>query len=291
MQVVIHAGAHVTDEDKLLKCLIANESLLGERGVVAPHPTAYRRLIRDILHAARQEGIGADTREILLDAMEVEEDPARLILSNPGFFGTPKMAASNGQFYSSAEARMEIFRRIFPDDEIELFFAICNPATFLPAILKQTDIATMPDYLGGTDPAEMRWSEMIARVREAMPDVPLTVWCNEDTPLIWAQLLREMAGLEALVPLKGEFTLLREIMTPAGMTRFESYLAERPGMTEMQKRRVIAAFLDKFADEEAIEEELDLPGWTEDLVERLTEIYDDDVHAIGRLPGITLITP
>jgi hypothetical protein len=291
MQVVLHAGAHVTDEDKLLKCLIANQTVLTERGVVAPHPTAYRRLIRDILHAARQEGIAADTREILLDAMEVEEDPARLILSNPGFFGTPKMAASNGQFYSSAEARMQIFRQIFPTDEIELFFAFCNPATFLPAILKQTEIATMPDYLSGIDPAQMRWSEMIGRVRDAMPDVPITVWCNEDTPLIWSQVLREMAGLEATVPLTGEFTLLREIMTPAGMTRFEAYIASHPDMTDMQKRRVIAAFLDKFADEDAIEEELDLPGWTEDLVERLTELYDDDVHAVGRLSGITLITP
>lgn len=291
MQVVLHAGAHITDEDMLLKCLIANQDVLSGRGVMAPHPTTYRRLVRDILHAARKDGIAPDTREILLDAVEVDDETSRLILSNPGFFGTPKMAASNGQFYSSAEARMQAFREIFGKDEIELFFAVCNPATFLPSILKQTEVASLADYLGGTAPTDMRWSEMIARIQNALPEVPITVWCNEDTPLIWAQLLREFGGLEATVPLEGEFTLLREIMTPAGMSRFEAYLASHPEMTEMQKRRVIAAFLDKFADDAAIEEELDLPGWTEDLVDRLTDIYDDDVHAIGRMPGVTLITP
>ena len=59
----------------------------------------------------------------------------------------------------------------------------------------------------------------------------------------------------------------------------------------MQKRRVIAAFLDKFALDEEIEEELDMPGWTEELVAELTEVYDEDVLAIQRIPGVTVLTP
>ena len=291
MQVVVHAGAHITDEDKLLKCLISNKSMLSERGVSAPYPQKYRRLMRDILHAARKTEISSDTRDIVLDAMELDDRPERLILSNPGFFGTPKMAASKGQFYSSAEARTNIFCEIFAKDQLELFIAVCNPATFLPAILAQTKIDNIAEYLGGVDPTEMRWSEMISRLRQAQPDIPITVWCNEDTPLIWSQVVRDMAGLEPTVPIEGEFALLREIMTPAGMARFEAYLAKYPGMTDMQKRRVIVAFLDKFAEEDALEEELDLPGWTEELVDQLTDIYDEDVYEIGRIPGINLISP
>lgn len=291
MQVVLHAGAHITDEDRLLKCLMSNQPLLADRGIATPPPRTYRRLIRDVLHAARLEGLSGDTREVLLDAMDVEDEPARLILSNPGFFGTPKMAASHGQFYSAADKRMQIFAEIFRGDELELFFGICNPATFLPAILKQTDVADMEAFLGGTPPVQMRWSEMVRRVRSALPDVPITVWCNEDTPLIWSQILRELAGVEATVPLEGEYALLDEIMSPAGKTRFRAYLAQYPDMTEMQKRRVIAAFLDKFAIEDAIEEELDLPGWTEALIDELTEAYDEDLYTIARTPGITLISP
>lgn len=291
MQLVLHAGAHITDEDRLLKCLIINQGMLSERGTEAPFPKAYRRLLRDILHAARQSGVTADTRDVILDALGFETPPERLILSNPGFFGTPKMAASNGEFYTSATPRLQVFRTIFEHDDIELFFSICNPATFLPAILPQTKFDSMATYLGGTDPREMRWSEMIARLRAARPDIPITVWCNEDTPMIWGQILRDLAGLDAGEALEGEHGLLREIMSSAGMARFEAYLKSHPGMTEMQKRRVIAAFLDKFAEDDAIEEELDIPGWTEALVDDLTELYDEDIYAIGRIPGITLITP
>ncbi len=291
MQVIIHAGAHITDEDKLIKCLTRNQDMLAERGTQVPHPTSYRRLLRDILHAGLDSGISDDTRNVVLDALALDGVPDRLILSNPGFFGTPKMAASGGTFYSAAVARIGVLQEIFQGDQIELFMGLCNPATFLPAILAQTNFDTIDSYLGGTDPAEMRWSDMVRRLREAAPDIPITIWCNEDTPLIWGQLLREMAGLEPTVAMKGEHALLREIMTKTGMARFESYLKEHPDMTEIQKRRVIVAFLDKFAEEDAIEAELDLPGWTDESVAHLSDLYDEDLYAISRIPGISVIAP
>ena len=33
------------------------------------------------------------------------------------------------------------------------------------------------------------------------------------------------------------------------------------------------------------------PGWTDELIEALTDVYDEDVFAIERLPGVNLITP
>ncbi len=77
---------------------------------------------------------------------------------------------------------------------------------------------------------------------------------------------------------------------PETGTKFKEIMTE-PGMSEAQKRRVIAAFLDKFARDEAIEEELDIFGWTDDLIDELTEIYDDDLYEIQAIPGINLITP
>ena len=75
------------------------------------------------------------------------------------------------------------------------------------------------------------------------------------------------------------------------MTRFEEYLAAHPNMTEMQKRRVISAFLDKFAIEDAIEEEVNAPGWSEADIEAMTEIYEEDMFAVARIPGVTYIAP
>lgn len=291
MQLVLHAGAHNTDEDRLLKCLTANREVLAARGTQVPNARSYRKLLRDVLHAAAGGAIAGDAREVLMDALAFDTAPERLFLSNPGFFGTPRMAASGGDFYTSAERRIGIFREIFAQDEIELFFGICNPATFLPAILPQTKFDSLADYLRGTDPTEMRWSDMIERLRGAHPDIRITVWCNEDTPLIWDRLVRDMGGVDRSVPLAGTHELLREILTPAGMTRLNAYMAKYPGLTEAQERRVIAAFLDKYAEEGAMEAEVDLPGWTEDVVDRLSDLYDADVDRIGSLPGITLIMP
>ena len=291
MQVVLHAGAHVTDEDRLIDCLVANAGMLAERGTIVPKPDDYRILLRDIVNAATQDGVSPDAREVILDAVLPEEEEAdRLILSNDSFFGTHKMAVKR-MFYPAACARLEAVRTIFPDDEVELFFAIRNPASFMPALLAMTNFNTIDDIFRGYDPFSFRWSELFERIRAQVPDIPITVWCNEDTPLIWSEVVREMAALEPTVGFEGEFRLLEEIMTEAGMKRFHAYVAEHPGMTEIQKRRVISAFLDKFADDEAVEEEYDIEGWTEDKIDRLTDLYEEDLYAIERVPGVTMITP
>lgn len=291
MQVVIHAGAHMTDEDRLIQCLSKNRKILSEVGTNVPEPGAYRKLLRDILNKVPKQGISGEARDVVLDAIAHEGAADRLVLSNQAFFGTPKMAVGQAQFYPAAELRLEGFRQIFAHDELELFLAICNPATFLPALFAKTKLTVLSDFLNDFPPSAFLWSETIARIRDAFPDMPITIWCNEDTPLIWSQVVREMSGLNPTAEFDGEFTLLTEIMSETGMKRFQSYLSNHPGMTEIQKRRVIAAFLDKFVKEDAIEEELDVQGWTEDIVDGLTELYDEDIYAVQRIPGVNMITP
>ena len=53
----------------------------------------------------------------------------------------------------------------------------------------------------------------------------------------------------------------------------------------------MSAFLDKYAIDDAIEEELDLPGWDEAYVDMLTELYEEDIFVISRIPGVTVIAP
>ena len=289
MQVVIHAGAHFTDEDRLINCLTANQNRLSEIGTDVPAPDAYRKLLRDILNTATKTGVSNEARDVVLEAVSHDPGSDRLVLSNQGFFGTPKMAVGQGQLYPAAEIRLEAFRQIFAQDQLELFLALRNPATYLPALFARSRMDSVADFLNGHEPAAFRWSECVGRIRAAFPDMPITIWCNEDSPLIWAQIVREMGGLDPTAEFDGEFSLLSEIMTAAGMKRFRSYLDSHPGMTEVQKRRVIAAFLDKFVREDEIEEELDLPGWTEDLVDQLSDLYDEDIFDVQRVPGINMI--
>ena len=291
MQVIFHAGVHCTDEDRVLKCLLRNRGEFADLGVAVPPPGRYRKLISKTLPALAKMPPAPDARDILVETMLDGDEADRALLSNQNLFAWPKFAIRQGRFYPGAEDRLGQLKALFEGDRIELCFAICNPATFLPALAAKAGQPDTQALTDGADPHDLSWAEMVARLRTAHPDVPLTIWCNEDSPLIWAEIIREMAGLNPGTKIKGGFTLLSEIMSKEGMKRFRAYLAEHPNMTEIQKRRVMVAFLDKFAREDMIEEELDLPGWTEDLVEDLTEAYDDDVFEISRMPGVNFITP
>lgn len=291
MQIIFHMGAHFTDDDRLMKCLLRNKDGFSAQGIAVPGPGKYRQLLRSTLQAMRSAAPDPQAREVLLDAILDDEDADRVILSNAHFFGVANAAVRDGILYPAAAERLANLRRLFPEDELEMFMALRNPATFLPLVQEKSPERSMDEILGGRDPRTLLWSDMIRSVRDAAPDVPITIWCNEDTPLTWAQIIREMAGLEHGDKIIGGFDLLKTIMSKEGMNRFRTYLHEHPQMTEMQKRRVIAAFLDKFALEDELEEELDIPGWTDELVEQMTEIYDEDVFAIERIPGVQFISP
>lgn len=291
MQLIFHVGLHRTDEDRVLKCLLKNRGDFADEGALVPPPGRYRKLVTQTLAALANAEPAPDAREILLETMLDGDQAERLLLSNQNFFCLPKFAAANGVFYHKAVARVDQLKQLFAGDQIELFFALRDPATFLPALFEKAPVDEFVELTSGSDPRDLRWSEMVARLRAAHPDVPLTIWCNEDSPLIWAQIIREMAGIEPGRKIKGGFDLLAEIMTKEGMQRFRAYLKQHPAMTEVQKRRVMVAFLDKFAREDMIEEELDLPGWTEELMTELTEIYEEDVFEIARMPGVNFIQP
>ncbi|OUS22146.1 hypothetical protein A9Q95_03715 [Rhodobacterales bacterium 59_46_T64] len=291
MQLVIHAGAHCTDGNRLVKCLIRNRDTLASVGSVAPKPSLYRKLLREASAAVPMGRASADARDILLDAILDDEVANRVILSNENFFGVPTMAVSGGHFYPHAVRKLARLQELFASDDVELFLAICNPATFLPAAFERSKNTDFNDFLEGSDPRVLFWSDLIGDIREALPNIPVTVWCNEDTPLIWSQVIRDIAGLAPSQRIKGGYEILASIMSKEGLLRFRAYLKDHPDMSEIQIRRVISAFLDKFAKEDAIEEVVDLPGFDADLIAQLTEQYEDDLFAIQRIPGVEVILP
>lgn len=291
MYIVLHTGAHFTEEERLMKCLLRNTEDFAERGVSVPGPGKYRRLLRDTLTALGTQQANPEAREILLDGILEGSTPERLILSNAHFFGAPRACVRQGALYPNAAERLAAFSDIFQQDTTRLFIALRNPASFLPAVFDRAPQDEMADFLGDVDPRTILWSELLEQLRGAVPQVEITCWCNEDAPLIWAQIIREMAGWPEGEKITGGFDLLSAIMSGEGMQRFRAYLKSHPVMTETQKRRVMAAFLDKFALDEEIEEELDLPGWTEGLVEEMTAIYDADVMRVGQIPGVRLLLP
>lgn len=291
MDLILHTGVHYTEEERLLKSLLRNANMLQQRGVAVPGPSTYRALIRDTLNAMHKTPAAPQAREVLLDAFLDDAKYQRVILSDANLFRTPGTAMMGGVLYPHAAVRMMRMAQLFAEDTVQIFMALRNPAALIPILYGQAQKKADADFWGQRGPLDVRWSDTIAMIREALPNVAITLWCNEDAPLIWGDVMRLMAGLDANQKIAGGFDLLSSIMSKEGMQRFRGYLETHPDLSEEQRRRVIAAFLDKFALEDAIEEELDMPGWDEDLVEQMSEIYDADVAQIATLPGVTVVQP
>lgn len=291
MEIAMHIGANCTDEDRLLKSILKNGDVLSDHNIKAPGPGKYRRLIRETIQNLDGAPPAPDTRHILLDAILDDETPRRLVMSNTNFICVPNRIFENGVLYAQTEFKVRGLLQLFPEDEIDLYLAIRDPATFLPDAYRKSKAESFTEFMQNKDPHNVIWSDLVRRIRAVAPQATLTVWCNEDTPLIWAELVRDIAGLEHDQRITGGFDLLATIMSKEGMNRFLAYMQAHPPATDAQKRRIIAAFLDKYALEDEVEETVDLPGLTAEDVADISAAYDEDVAQIAQMPDVTFIAP
>jgi hypothetical protein len=291
MRIVYHLGVHCTDDERLVKCLLVNRAALAGEGIIVPGPARYRTLLRDTAASLQGRTASADTQQLILDEiLEDVDDVKRVILSWDNFLAFPQWAL-RGALYLTAGARMRSITRIFPDCDAEFHLAIRNPASFLPALIKKQGGRTYLDVMDGIDPRDLFWSEMIRDLAEANPGVPIHVWCDEDTPLIWPEILQIVSGHSAGLTLEGSDNLLHTLMSANAMNRYYHLLQKRPPRNINQRRKIVSWFLMKLALPQRMEVTVDLPGWTTELAETLTLQYDQDLARIAAIPGVTLTLP
>lgn len=290
MRIVYHLGAHCTDEDRLVRCLLKNRALLAEQGILIPSPTRYRSLLRDTAMQLNGAAASADTQAMILEQILDDPDAERVVLSWDSFLGFPGWVVRE-TLYSHAGERSRAFTQIFPQARAEFHLAIRNPATFLPALREKVLAKGQGDIMTGFDPLTLDWSTAVSRILYHNPEVPLTVWCDEDTPLIWPEVLRAVSGHREDTVLADTDELLSLIMTQDGLARMQAYTTAHPPAGATQRRRVVTAFLEKFARADQIELEFEMPGWTPDLVARLTARYHEDIEQIRSMPGVQFLSP
>ncbi|WP_322891297.1 MULTISPECIES: hypothetical protein [unclassified Yoonia] len=291
MQIAFHIGAHCTDEDRLLKSVLKNADVLWQQGIAVPGPGKYRSLIREAIQGLAGNDLHPDTRDILLDAITDTDDLRRLVLSNENFLCVPNRIYEHGVFYPQAETKTRGLHRLFPDDDISLFLAIRNPAGFLQDTLRRVQQASIGAALGVLAPEEIRWSDVVRRIKLGAPDTPLTVWCNEDSPLIWDQLIRRLSGASAHSTLAGGTDLLATVLDAQGLTLLSDSLAKASYDTDADRHDMIAAIWADHALPDAIEEEITLPEMDAATVAHLTALYEQDLDVIDAMPGVELLLP
>ncbi|AVO36278.1 hypothetical protein [Pukyongiella litopenaei] len=288
MQVIIHTGAHFTEADRLLKSLLRNTRQFHANGISVPGPGKYRVLLKETFAALRHAPPAEDAGEVLIDAILDDENANRVILSNPHFFGSARYSLIDGDFYPQAPERMKHLTRLFHDHDLEMFMSVRAPVTFLSTLVEPSPDTRLADVMGGVNPLEMRWSDMLGRVRDQLPDLPITVWCYEDAPLIWSRIIRALAGLPDNTQVRGPFDLLTNLISPEGMQEFLATLRASGGPADPAfiTETILAHGLN-----EALEQELHLPGWSPELIEDMQWAYEEDLERISRIPNLRLIEP
>ena len=90
MQIVLHVGAHFTEEDRLMKCLLRNKEDFAKRGIAVPGPGRYRKLLREMFTALQDSPPRAEARDVLMDPFLDDQTADRVLLSHANIFGAPR---------------------------------------------------------------------------------------------------------------------------------------------------------------------------------------------------------
>lgn len=291
MHIAFHIGANCTDEDRLLKSILKNVDALLQQGIAVPGPSKYRKLIRETIQALDGGHPRPGTRDILIDAITEDEDVSRLVLSNDNFIAVPKRIFDHDTFYPQAETKVRGLHQLFPDDDVSLYLGLRNPASFLQDVVARAEPPSLAAYLGQLAPTDLLWSDVIWRIKLAAPHTPLIVWCNEDTPLIWEELIRLQSGVADDTAITGQHDLLSGIVSAEGMRALEKRLTDDAVRDRSSRQEIIADILENYARPEASEEEIKLPGLDADTVARMTENHEADLIKIAKMDGVSLIEP
>ena len=291
MKLILHAGAHVTDNDRLIKGLLRNREGFAKQGIAIPAPRRYRALLRDTLNALSQGKPAPDADVMFWDDVLDQDLSAvsRVVLSNTDFFGPPQIAIEGNILYPTAERHIAALASLFEGYDLEICLAIRNPATWLNDLYGSSGAQSFSTFLPQTDPMQLPWSHLFARLQRAFPQIKFTLWCDEDTPVLWGGIMRRMAGLPPGTRITGAFDMLANVITQDGYRQFRTYLKARANLNHEQRMRAALAFLRKYAKSEAIEQEITIPEWDENTVTALTTLYEDDLGQISQIDGVRLL--
>lgn len=291
MQIVFHCGVHGTDQDGLLKTLFQNRDWMTRNGIEAVSRSRHRGIFEKALGSLAGGAATPEMQEMMLDAILDNDNTQRVICSQPGFLGLPhRVIARNGLLESSPD-KMAALANLFPNAEVEFFMALKNPATLIPYVIQNMADKTYEQAMGGIPPENLRWAPTIRRILKRLGNRRLVLWCHEDTPLIWPEVVRRIATMPGDVPLKAGLQVLGDILRPEGILMIRDEMSKQERMTIATRREIFAAALARYAIADKIDLPINLPGWTQELIDYMTACYDEDLAEIAALPGVEFIAP
>lgn len=274
--------------DRLIRTLLRNRDELWRAGVEVPSPRRYRGVYGEAMVALKGGPASAEMQEMLLDAVMVSDDAARVVLSQAAFIGQPKRAVTPTGVYPSAHHRMTGLSNLFPQSSVEFFVSILHPARHVQNLVSQQK-GDYAEVMEGIDPRELRWAPMFRRMLAAVPERRIVAWADEDLPFTWPEVLRAVAGVTAAMPLQDEDAILSDLLSPEALEQLNAQIEERPELSVNERRDLVEQALAR-AEPAKLEADIDLPGWSQELIDELSHIYAADLAEIAALSGVEFIS-
>ncbi|AUH32595.1 hypothetical protein [Paracoccus tegillarcae] len=291
MQIVYHMRVHGTDDDRMVKTLLNNRDWMHANHTEVLTPNRLRGVFDEALTALQGGSATPEMEQIMLDAILSSDDPERVLCSMPGFLGAMSKAVTPQGLYPGIANRMAAMANLFPSSETEFFLALKNPVTLLQSLMMLSPARNFELMVQDVELSKLRWAPTIQRIVNSLQGRRLVLWRHEDSPLIWPEIIRLIAQMPTDAALKDGLGFVYELLSPEGSARLEKSLAGRDQLTIAARRDICIEHLAAHAMPAKINEEVSLPGWTQEMVDEITQQYHADTAEIAVLPGVEFVMP
>ena len=290
MEFRIFFGGHSAAHNHIRAQLNANRELLEANGICLPTHKVMEAAVWPAIRDIRKKKADESTLPKLIKGLTGGKEYKTVLIIRPSISGSPLRPIKDDIIYPRGSATMAQLTKLMGEENVRLFCAVRNPASFLPSCYnlayKDDHTLSFQDYVKLSDPYALRWSEYLHRIQGRESEMPLTVWAYEDYPYMWRSAVQAFAGLpnkEELVAADAHFD---NGITVQGLTLMQEYLKKHPPENAAKREQIAAKFSDRFPMS-GVEVIPDI--WPEELTETLTDSYDDDLYYIERMDNVQMI--
>lgn len=246
MQIVLHLGAHATDQGAIANWLAGSAPMLEQDGVRVVAPAAFRPAVHEALQTLRGSPAPRAVEAALIDRLCAGATPGRLVMSHSWLMGPAGRVLESRGIYPVAGQRLVALCNLFPSHRIEIALAVRAPMPFLSAILAMQSDMDAVEFWGRAAAHVLDWARVAAQLRDHAPQAAFTLWRQEDLGNLWPGIGAALVGTGARVPVQGFGGLLGDRVSREGLQKLEEYLGATAVEAQEQALRLGDIFARRF---------------------------------------------
>ena len=296
MRVTLHVGLHFAGAPRLMAGLRANNPVFEANGTFVPRQKDYRAPVADILH--KLDGlppIEAEQIDLLSQILK-NRKISHLVMSDVLWAGALDAAFSEGRLYADLGATVARVAELFDTSDVRIAISLRDPVGFVADALATPQLAgKMTPFLRTCDTATLGWERGLRELRAALPMSAMVVWREEDAPLIWPRVLRDLGRLPPGAAVARAYAPLRPILSDTGLRELFGEVASNPPCDDSAFENLVRRYLAEFAIPDNVRDgparSVNIAGWSQDTLHDITQRYWAQTAAFAKEEGVTLIAP